>query len=102
MYKINYRNFSTESQLSQSKWNTKVVFFLFVSMQTPVGKRCKFLKKKICLFSHVTQAFDDSKSKELIKKLTKKVGNVDKKVEELQTNLTTTKFKSSRENCKEL
>ena len=53
------------------------------------GYRCKFFKKKICLFSHVivTQAFDDSKSKELIKKLTKKVDNLDKKVEDLQTNL---------------
>ena len=51
------------------------------------GHRCTFLKKKICLYSHVTFASDDGKIKEVNKKLNKKIENLDKKMEGLQSNL---------------
>ena len=45
------------------------------------------MKKKICLYSHVTLAWDDGKIKEVKKKLNKKIDNLDKKIEGLQSNI---------------
>jgi hypothetical protein len=49
--------------------------------------RCKFNKKKSCLFSHVPFASDDDKGTQQIKALSKKFENFEKKIQNMQSNI---------------